>query len=111
MKTPADKLQTITLRLLDVAGAAHYLSVGVQSIRDWHADGLLEPVPVPGAALREKGGRIVARTGKRRMAKLLFDVCAREMRGRGIQISEDSRAGKARAFSASVVKIGDFFWR
>lgn len=68
------RVQAITPRLLDVAGSAFYLSVGVQTVRDWVEDGLLEPVPVPGAALREKGGRIIARPGKRRMAKLLFDV-------------------------------------
>jgi hypothetical protein len=75
MKKPAEttKLQPIAPRLLDVQGSAFYLSVGVQTVRDWVDDVLLEPVRVPGAALREKGGRIVSRPGKRRMAKLLFD--------------------------------------
>jgi hypothetical protein len=76
MKKPAEtaKPQPIAPRLLDVGASAFYCSVGVQTIRDWYADGLIEPVSVPGAALREKGGRIVSRPGRRRMAKLLFDI-------------------------------------
>jgi hypothetical protein len=71
---PAGKFPPITPRLLDIPKSAFYCRVGKQTIRDWYADGLIEPVPVPGAALRAKGGRIVSRPGKRRMAKLLFDV-------------------------------------
>jgi hypothetical protein len=64
---------SFTPRLLDVAGCAHYLGIGRQSVRDWVNDGLLEPVQVPGASLR-KAGKVIAGPRQRRMSKLLFDI-------------------------------------
>jgi hypothetical protein len=60
-------------RLLDVESAAAYLSIGVQSLRDYVSDNLLIPVRLPGACLREKNGTIITRPSQRRMNKLLFD--------------------------------------
>src|SRR5262245_60156780 len=72
MKLETAKVGPIAPRLLDVTGAAGYLSVGVQTIRDWTEEGILEPVKVPGAKLR-KNGQTIAGPRKRSMVKLLFD--------------------------------------
>jgi len=61
-------------RLLDVHLAARYLSVGETTVRDWVACGILRNVTMPGSALREPGGRVVAQPQDRRMVKLLLDI-------------------------------------
>jgi hypothetical protein len=60
-------------RLLDVHLAAVYLGVGESTVRDWAHAGILVPVPMPGSALRQAGGRVIAGCRDRRMVKLLFD--------------------------------------
>lgn len=60
-------------RLLDLKGAALYLSVGARTVEDWVRDGLLDPVPMPGSTIKDKSGNIVARAKARRIAKILID--------------------------------------
>jgi hypothetical protein len=60
-------------RLLDVRTTAAYLSVSESTVRDYVHAGILVPIPLPGSALRQPGGRIVASCRDRRMTKLLFD--------------------------------------
>ncbi len=72
----ADRTTRLALawpRLLDVELASLYLSVGVQTVRDYAADGILQPVDLPGSTLRDKSGNVVARPRQRKIAKLLFD--------------------------------------
>ncbi len=59
-------------RLLDLHLAATYLSISESTVRDYVAEGLLVPVPLPGSTLRDRRGKIVSRAGQRRIAKLLF---------------------------------------
>ena len=61
-------------RLLSIDGAAAYLSVGRQTIRDYLQDGVLEAVLLPASRLRQKGGKVVARcTDGRIIKKILLD--------------------------------------
>jgi hypothetical protein len=60
-------------RLLSLQLAAAYSSVGARTIEDWIHDGLIEPVPMPGSTLKDKAGNIIARAGRRRIAKILID--------------------------------------
>jgi hypothetical protein len=60
-------------RLLDVHLAAIYMSVGEGTIWDWIADGLLQPVQMPGTFLRDKNGRVIARPRSRKIVKILID--------------------------------------
>ncbi len=60
-------------RLLDLKGAAAYLSIGPATIRDWGHDGIMQPVPLPGSCLRDRRGNILVRPGQRKLAKLLID--------------------------------------
>jgi hypothetical protein len=60
-------------RLLDVRKTAQYLSLGQSTVRDYVHSGLLVPIALPGSALRQSGGRVVAGCRDRRMSKLLFD--------------------------------------
>lgn len=60
-------------RLLDVPLAARYLCVGESTVREYAHEGILVPVALPGSALRQPGGRVVAGCRDRRMTKLLFD--------------------------------------
>jgi predicted site-specific integrase-resolvase len=60
-------------RLLDLKGAALYLSVGSRTVEDWVKDGLLDPVPMPGGTLKDKSGNVIARARSRRIAKILLD--------------------------------------
>jgi hypothetical protein len=60
-------------RLLDVHLAAAYLSIGECVLRDYVRGGVVKPVTLPGSALRQPGGRVVAGCRDRRMVKLLFD--------------------------------------
>ena len=66
-------LLPIVPRLLDVHLAAIYLSVGEQTIRDWVADGILNSVKMPGTALRDQRGHLIAKPRQRRLAKILLD--------------------------------------
>jgi hypothetical protein len=60
-------------RLLDVRTTAAYLSVGESTVRDYVHAGILVPVALPGSALRQAGGRVIAGCRDRNMKKLLFD--------------------------------------
>ena len=60
-------------RLLNVHLAAAYLSIGECVLRDYVHAGILVPVALPGSALRQAGGRVVAGCRDRRMTKLFFD--------------------------------------
>jgi hypothetical protein len=60
-------------RLLDTSLAAGYSGVKDQTIRDWIRDGLLIPVPMPGSAIRDKHGKLIASPSERKIAKLLID--------------------------------------
>ncbi len=59
-------------RLLDIHLAAAYLSVGESTIRDYVADGILQPISLPGSTLRGKSGNVIAHSRARRIVKLLF---------------------------------------
>jgi hypothetical protein len=59
-------------RLMSLAIAADYLSLSKRTLEDWVHEGLLQPVPMPGAAIR-KNGNIVAHAKARRIAKILID--------------------------------------
>jgi hypothetical protein len=60
-------------RLLSLALAAQYLSVGKRILEDWIYDRILEPVPMPGSILKDKSGNVIARAKNRRIAKILID--------------------------------------
>ena len=60
-------------RLLDLKTAASYLCVGSRTVEDWIRDGLLQPVPMPGSTIKDKGGNVIARAGARRIVKTLID--------------------------------------
>jgi len=60
-------------RLMSLRVAALYTSIAESTWRDWVSDGIIEPVEMPGSALRGKGGRIIARPRDRRLAKILLD--------------------------------------
>jgi predicted site-specific integrase-resolvase len=60
-------------RLLNVHLAASYLSVGPQTIRDWVAEGLITPVPMPGSTLRDNHGKKISAAGRRKISKILID--------------------------------------
>lgn len=60
-------------RLLSLALAAGYCSVGVRTVEDWVHDGILVPVGMPGTTIKDEAGNVVATAGKRRIAKILID--------------------------------------
>lgn len=68
-----NKTVAVWPRLLDLKGAALYLSVGSRTVEDWVKDGLLDPVPMPGSTIKDKSGNIIARARSRRIAKILLD--------------------------------------
>jgi hypothetical protein len=61
-------------RLLDVRLAAEYLTVGPQTIRDYVADRLLAPVPMPASAERDSHGNLISSPSRRKISKFLFDI-------------------------------------
>lgn len=61
-------------RLLNIHLAARFLSVGTDTVRDWIHAGVLSPVPLPGSALRERGGRVVLGPRDRRLNKICLDI-------------------------------------
>jgi hypothetical protein len=68
-----NKTVAVWPRLLDLKGAALYLSVGARTVEDWVRDGLLDPVPMPGSTIKDKSGNVIARAKARRIAKILLD--------------------------------------
>lgn len=68
-----DRVPLNERKLMGIKDTANYLGVGTSTVREWIVDGILQPVVLPGAALREKGGRIVAKPHQRRMNKILLD--------------------------------------
>jgi len=59
-------------RLMDLHLTAVYTSIAESTWRDYVADGLIVPVPMPGSTLRDKNGKIVVHAGARRIAKILL---------------------------------------
>lgn len=59
-------------RLMSLEIAADYLSLSKRTLEDWVREGLLHPVPMPGAAIR-RNGNVVAPAKARRIAKILID--------------------------------------
>jgi hypothetical protein len=69
----SDRIISVWPRLLDIHLAAQYLSIGESTIRDYVAEGILCPVELPGSTLKDKNGKVIARAGSRRIAKILID--------------------------------------
>ncbi len=59
-------------RLMDLHTAATYSSIAESTWRDYIADGLIEPVPMPGSTLRDRKGQVIAHGKTRRIAKILL---------------------------------------
>jgi len=60
-------------RLMNLRQAGQYLNVSYWIVRDWVLDGILPVVRLPGARLREKGGKVIARSTSHSMRKILVD--------------------------------------
>jgi hypothetical protein len=60
-------------RLLSLKMSGAYVSVGPRVVEDWLREGLLVAIPMPGSAIRSKGGNIVTPASQRRIAKILID--------------------------------------
>jgi hypothetical protein len=60
-------------RLMTLKMAAFYLSVGSRIVEDWVREQILVPIPLPGSAIRSKGGAIVTPAAKRKISKILID--------------------------------------
>ncbi len=58
-------------RLMDLATAAAYTCLGISTLRDYCADGILRPISMPGSTLRDRNGRVIARSKTRRIHKIL----------------------------------------
>ena len=71
------KERAITLatwpRLMDLSTAAAYTCLGISTLRDYVNDGILASVQMPGSTLRGRGGRVIAHSKVRRIAKILID--------------------------------------
>jgi len=59
-------------RLMSLSTAAAYLDLSKRTLEDWVREGLLHPVPMPGAAIR-KNGNVIAPARVRKIAKILID--------------------------------------
>jgi hypothetical protein len=53
--------------------SGHHTCLGISTLRDYVADGLLTPVQMPGSILREKNGKVIAHARTRKIAKILID--------------------------------------
>ena len=75
IRPPKESRMTLAAwpRLLDIHLSAFYGSISESTVRDWIADGLLKPVPMPGSTLRDKRGCIISHSKNRRIAKVLID--------------------------------------
>jgi len=60
-------------RLLDLHQAGEYCGVSYWLVRDWVADGILQPVRLPGSRLKGEKGKVRCRSTEHSLRKILLD--------------------------------------
>ena len=84
--TPGSAVIAVWPEAMDLETIGQYTSTSASTARDWVADGLLEPVALPGTFLRDKTGKVIASPHQRKLAKIIVlraDVDAFLRRCRG----------------------------